>query len=109
MRPLATAPPEPHFFFNSVASAASCSAGRPRPLITVTPLPLRPCVSRLTRTTPSLDALPGVPFLQTHSRIGRRQLGQRSPMPVEYTMPPPSAGALRADVMGAERCRTEHS
>ena len=33
--------------------------------------------------TVTLDAFPGVPFVQTQSRTGRKQLGQRSPMSVE--------------------------
>jgi hypothetical protein len=57
-------------------------SGKPSPVMTVTPLPLRPWVSRLTRTVPPPVVLPGVPRLQMHSRMGRRQLGQRSPMPV---------------------------
>jgi hypothetical protein len=64
-------PPEPQRFLSSVASASSSVGGSPSPVTTVTPLPLRPWVSRLTRTTPSLEVLPGVPRLQTHSRTGR--------------------------------------
>jgi hypothetical protein len=67
---------------DAASAARAPGAGKPSPVMTVTPLPLRPWVSRLTRTVPPPVVLPGVPRLQMHSRMGRRQLGQRSPMPV---------------------------
>jgi hypothetical protein len=79
-----TVPPLPQRFFNSVARLSISADAKPRPVMTVTPLPLRPCVSRATRTGPA-TALPGVPCLHTHSGIGRWQLGQRRPTSVEYT------------------------
>ena len=50
MMPSLTAPPAPHSFLSRVASASSCAADSGRPVTTETPLPLRPAVSRPTRT-----------------------------------------------------------
>src|ERR1700722_1461826 len=50
MTPSLTAPPAPHSFLSRVASASSAWADSGRPVTTETPLPLRPAVSRPTRT-----------------------------------------------------------
>src|SRR5207253_1048379 len=60
MTPSLTPPPAPHNFFSRVASSASCASSRGSPLITDTPLPLRPATSRPTRLpVPPPPARPG--------------------------------------------------
>src|ERR1700679_2047625 len=88
MMPLRTVPPEPQRFLSFVASASISARDKGNTVIVVTPSPALPGVSRATRTAAGLAA-PGTPLGQTHSRTARRQLGQRLPMPVEWTMGEP--------------------
>ena len=71
MRSSSTVPPEPQRFLSCVASAASSRVARPSPVITVTPLPLRPRVSRPTLTMPSPQLSPAFP-------CGRRNRERRA-------------------------------
>jgi len=80
--------PQPQRFFSFVASAPSSSPASGRPLITVTPLPLRPLVARPTRTIPSPCGVVGAGCAgllrrQRQSAIVRPHSGQRRPVPVE--------------------------
>ena len=50
--PSFTVPPAPHFALSCLSSSFSCASSPGTPVITVTPLPLRPFVSLPTLTTP---------------------------------------------------------
>jgi len=82
MTPSRTVPPDPQRFFSWAAKELRSADDIGSPVTVVTPLPARPLTSRPTRTAEGLAA-PGAPFGHTHSRTGRRQLGQRLPTPVE--------------------------
>src|SRR6202162_4080875 len=78
MTPSLTPPPAPHSFFSRVASSASCASSRGSPLITDTPLPLRPATSRPTRTRAGCGALRatvlgGLGFMRSVTRVRRLQ------------------------------------
>ena len=64
----ATLPPVAHFAFSSLASFFSASPASGAPSTSVTTLPLRPCVSRLTRTTPSPEGGGAASAPQLHAR-----------------------------------------
>jgi hypothetical protein len=86
MVPFLTVPPHPHLFLSCLAKSSSLQEGSGKPVITVTPFPLRPFVSRPIRTVPSprmifLSAI----SLQIHPFTGFPQAGHILPLPVEYT------------------------
>lgn len=85
MTPFFTLPPLPHFclrdlasFFNPVESSAT-------PFINVTPFPLRPLVSRINLTIPSLGMT--CFFLHTQCCFCLLHPGHIVPDSVEYTSP----------------------
>src|ERR1700681_1874237 len=80
MTPSLTLPPAPHSFFSRVASSASCASSRGSPLITDTPLPLRPATSRPTRTRACCGAVRAtgrekvcLGFMRSVTRVRRLQ------------------------------------
>jgi len=79
--PSFTVPPLPQAALSCLAHAASAASSSGRPRTTVTPLPLRPAVSRLTRTMPSPAGR--VLALQVHCASARPQPGQARPKSVE--------------------------
>ena len=82
MLPSLTVPPEPQRCLSAFPKASSSALATGAPSMTVTPLPLRPLVSRRTRTMPSgFDG--GLFDLQTHFATGFRQLGHMRPCSVE--------------------------
>src|ERR1700710_21663 len=84
MVPSLIVPPVPQRFLSCVPSFLSSAGSNTNPTITLTLLPPRPLVSRITRTMPSPLAT-GVCCLQIHAVTGLLQPGHRRPPSVEYT------------------------
>src|SRR3990172_10089076 len=86
MIPSLTVPPLPQVCLSAFARSRSLSRSSGIPEIRVTPFPLRPFVSRETRTMPSPLGTDSF-GQQTHLAIGLPQSGHILPCSVEYTIP----------------------
>lgn len=87
MVPSLTVPPEPHRALSSRANLFNSAEESGTPVIVVTPLPLRPFVSRPNRTMPSPAGTFDDSCLQTHPSAGCPHAGHILPWSVEYTSP----------------------
>ena len=78
--PSFTVPPAPHLALSCLSSSFSCASSPGTPVITVTPLPLRPFVSLPTLTTPHRPRGAAL-FLTAHTVFGRSAaLGTHPPV-----------------------------
>ena len=84
MVPALTVPPLPHFCLRVLATCFNAASSTGMPVITVTPLPLRPLVALPTLTMPSPAGCTGV-FLQLQRSSCLWHDGQVRPCSVEYT------------------------